>query len=104
MFRCETHRRRARLHGYREKPGWQREDTVFFIGGYEHGNWQGKGGIQGKCDIFPPAAIKFSMVDGVLNGKVLWSEPVGKVGVSHGGILYHDRKFYYPGGRSHGPC
>ena len=42
-------------------------DTVFFIGGGEHGNWQGKGGVQGKCDIFPPAAVKFSLADGVLN-------------------------------------
>jgi hypothetical protein len=77
-------------------------DTVFFIGGGEHGNWQGKGGVQGKCDIFPPAAVKFSLVEGVLNGTVLWSGDVGKIYVSHGGVLYHDQKFYHPMRRRNG--
>jgi len=75
-------------------------DTVFFVGGGEHGNWQGKGGAQGKCEVFPPAAVKFSLVDGVLNGTILWSGVDGKGVISHGGIQYHNQRFYCAGGRN----
>ena len=75
-------------------------NTVFFRGGGEHGNWQGKGGAQGKCDIFPPAAVKFSLVDGALNGTVLWSGLNG--GMGHAGILYYHQRFYYSGGKNGG--
>jgi len=72
-------------------------DTVFFIGGGEHGNWQKKGD---RSEFLPPAAVKFSLVDGILSGTVLWSGVDGKAMISHGGIQYHNQRFYCAGGRN----
>jgi len=75
------------------------KDTVFFIGGGEHGGWEKKG--EGEV-VPPPAAVKFALADDTLHATVLWSglmdSSYGTRRVrSHSGILYHDGKFYVCG-------
>jgi hypothetical protein len=76
------------------------KDTVFFIGGGEHGGWEKKAG--GKTPIPgvvpPPAAVKFAWSDDTLNATVLWSGiEGGGMSKAHSGILYHDGKLHVTG-------
>jgi outer membrane protein assembly factor BamB len=76
------------------------KDTVFFIGGGEHGGWEKKAG--GKTLIPgvvpPPAAVKFALSDDTLNATVLWSGiEGGGMSKAHSGILYHDGKLHVTG-------
>jgi outer membrane protein assembly factor BamB len=75
----------------RDKP-----DTLFLIGGGEHGGWEGKG----NCDDPPPAAVRFSLDGQTLRAKVLWScvNGVSRGGAS--GMIYHNGRLYLSSGGS----
>ena len=69
-------------------------DTVFVTGGGEHGGWENKG----NCSEPPPAAVRFSLGDGVLKARVLWAGVDGKQESEHTGMVYHNGRLYHPHG------
>lgn len=72
-----------------------RPDTLFMVGGGEHGGWEGKG----KCPTPPPAALRFTLDGDVLKAKVLWNLVNNN---SVGGclsLIYHAGKLYFGGAK-----
>jgi hypothetical protein len=81
------------VHVNRDRP-----DTLFFVGGGEHGGWEGKG----NCPTPPPAAVRFAWENGPdgspgLKARVLWNLVNGEsIGGCHG-MVYHANRLYIAG-------
>jgi outer membrane protein assembly factor BamB len=77
-----------------------RPDTLFFVGGGEHGGWEGKG----NCTTPPPAAVRFTLetdpADGApvkLKANVLWNLVNGESIGGCQGMVYHRNRLYIAG-------
>jgi outer membrane protein assembly factor BamB len=74
---------------------YDERDVVFFTGGGQHGGWS-------DSDVYgdrpSPAAVKFSLAQSKLVGKVLWCGIEGQSSRHQASIVYYDGRLYMPDG------